>query len=211
MASGKRVLDEAEEALASLVRQTKRRATDLAVADAANDLASDLCVSTTTAVTLADEAGAVALRGHLDSLVASGALPCAGLLILRHGAEGFSHFVGEARPGAPLGRSSIVRILSMTSFVTSFVLRQLADEGKVSLDDTVAKHLPEWGASPSDSAEEAALAALTLSDLLRAAPGGGDDTSDKAAARKEEAWHHSTKLTYRQTEGRYGSVALRPI
>ena len=68
------------------------------------------------------------------------ALPVPGntLLIRQHGRELFRHFSGEAR------EDTLFRICSMTKVVTVTAALQLLEQGKFSLDDPVAKYLPEF-------------------------------------------------------------------
>jgi CubicO group peptidase (beta-lactamase class C family) len=66
----------------------------------------------------------------------------------------------------PMIEDTIVRIFSMTKPITSTAAMMLAEEGKLSLDDPVHKHLPEFkdirvyrGNSPPEASEDAGLAA----------------------------------------------------
>ncbi|WP_437972414.1 serine hydrolase domain-containing protein [Sorangium sp. So ce260] len=56
-------------------------------------------------------------------------------------AKGFG--VADVETKAPVDRSSVFRIASMTKSFTAMAVLQLRDEGKLSLDDPAAKYVPE--------------------------------------------------------------------
>ena len=74
-----------------------------------------------------DLAGAVMLVGRKDGIV-------------HHGAVGYRDL--EARE--PMQKDTLFRIASMTKPVTAIGIMILADEGKLSPEDDLAKHLPEF-------------------------------------------------------------------
>lgn len=81
-------------------------------------------------------------RNYLDC----GKLPFAQILVARGGE--IAHFstqgrMDEARD-VPMRPDGIVRIYSMTKPLTSVLFMMLVEEGKVALDDPVAKFIPEW-------------------------------------------------------------------
>src|SRR5205807_7065106 len=59
--------------------------------------------------------------------------------VLYQGAFG----VADVGSGRPLGTDALFRIASMTKPVTSLALLQLVEQGKLSLDDSADKYLPE--------------------------------------------------------------------
>lgn len=81
-----------------------------------------------------------------DRYVAAGRIPCAQLLVARRGVIVHQSVLGQRDPerGAPLAEDTVFRIYSMTKPVTSVALMSLVEEGRIALDDPVARHIPEW-------------------------------------------------------------------
>jgi CubicO group peptidase (beta-lactamase class C family) len=79
--------------------------------------------------------------------VDKGRLPHAATLVARHGEIAHLSCVGDARPGIALKEDAIFRIASMTKPVTSVVLMQLVEEGRVALTDPLVKYCPEFAAT----------------------------------------------------------------
>ena len=86
----------------------------------------------------------------------------------------------------PMGGDSIFRIYSMTKPVASVALLLLLEEGRVQLDDPVARHLPAFAGLQqfSDGGHTQAAATLTLRHLLTHTSGWSSsrDTHPQAAA-----------------------------
>ena len=79
--------------------------------------------------------------------VATGKIPGAIVLIEQHGKPVYHEFFG-VRDGAtklPMTDDTIFRIFSMTKPITSVAAMMLIDEGKLKLDDPVAKYIPSFG------------------------------------------------------------------
>ncbi|MFT7841233.1 serine hydrolase domain-containing protein [Saccharothrix sp. BKS2] len=85
-----------------------------------------------------------ALQAGLEALVADGALP--GALMSVRGRDGrvtnYTAGVGDIRTKSKVPTDGYVRIASITKMFTAVATLQLADEGKLALDDTVEKFLP---------------------------------------------------------------------
>jgi CubicO group peptidase (beta-lactamase class C family) len=81
-----------------------------------------------------------------ERYVAAGRIPCAQLLVARRGELVHQSVIGlrDWERGAPLAENAVYRIYSMTKPVTSVALMSLVEEGRVALDDPVARHIPEW-------------------------------------------------------------------
>lgn len=93
------------------------------------------------------DAGRLARIGAFleDRYVAPGLIPNADLLIAREGQPIHRFTTGKARAdGTPLAGDAIFRIASMTKPLTSMAFMMLLEEGKVALDDPVAKVIPEF-------------------------------------------------------------------
>jgi CubicO group peptidase (beta-lactamase class C family) len=80
-----------------------------------------------------------------DRYVGPGKLPMADVLVAREGEPVYRATLGNARAdGTALREDAIFRIASMTKSVTSIAFMQLVEEGKVALDDPVARVIPEF-------------------------------------------------------------------
>ncbi|MDO8699607.1 MAG: serine hydrolase domain-containing protein [Rhodoferax sp.] len=84
----------------------------------------------------------------LQSEVDRQRLPGAVALIARHGKLALFESLGARDPaaGAPMARDAIFRIYSMTKPIVSVAALMLMEQGKLLLNDPVAKYLPEYGA-----------------------------------------------------------------
>lgn len=110
-------------------------------------------------------------RGHAPGVVAD--IRCDGKPWLA-----LSVGMADTARAKPMRADSLFRIYSMTKPVTSVAVLMLADEGRLSLDDPVAKHLPEFAgvrvyAGEKDGKIESTvlLRPLTVRDLLRHSAG----------------------------------------
>ncbi len=102
------------------------------------------------------------------------------LLIARHGKIAYLESFGkmDASTGKPMAADSIFRIYSMTKPITSVAALMLYDEGKLKLDDPVAKYLPEFKG-------------------LRVHTGKGDETVEaKREMTIRDLMRHTSGLTY---------------
>jgi len=122
----------------------------------------------------ADEALA-AIPKNLQCLVEQGKIPGAVTLIARDGKLIHSSVVGyqdiEAR--RPMRKDTIFRFYSMSKPITSVAILMLMEEGKLRLQDPVAKFLPQFAAvrvyksgGLDDMVTEPAHRPVTLADLL---------------------------------------------
>ena len=64
---------------------------------------------------------------------------------------------GQGEPMTPI---TLVRVASMTKTVTSVAVHQLADDGRIALDDPIVKHLPEF------SLDDPRHTSITIQQLL---------------------------------------------
>ena len=78
--------------------------------------------------------------------MATGRLPGASVVVLRHGKIVFTRVYGKADAdrGTPLAADSLFRIYSMTKPVTGVAMMILFEEGKWHFDDPVTKFIPEF-------------------------------------------------------------------
>ncbi len=108
-------------------------------------------------------AGAVVLVGTKDK-------------ILYEGATGMANFADHVQ----MQKSTLFRIASMTKPITAIAIMMLADEGKLSVEDAVEKHLPEFKGQMLVAAKDKESMTLkqpkrpiTLRDLLTHTSGMG--------------------------------------
>jgi CubicO group peptidase (beta-lactamase class C family) len=120
----------------------------------------------------------------LDREVGQGHLAGAIMLIQQHGKpvyyEGFG--VRDPQTMAPMTADTIFRLYSMTKPVTSVAAMILIEDGKLSLDDPIAKYIPDF-AAPQVATERSgadgktyldfapALQPITVLDLMRQSSG----------------------------------------
>jgi CubicO group peptidase (beta-lactamase class C family) len=90
--------------------------------------------------------GLRAYADELSSLVAQGRLAGVSTLVARHGKVVMYDAFGyrDLETHAPLQKDTIFRIASMTKPIAGVAMMMLWEEGKWSLDDPVAKHIPEF-------------------------------------------------------------------
>jgi CubicO group peptidase (beta-lactamase class C family) len=94
--------------------------------------------------------------------------------------------IGAASPaGTPALRAdSIFWIASMTKPITGTAIMMLRDEGKLNVDDPVAKYIPELGALKTPTGEPANL---TLKHLMTHTSGLAEATAEESKAAKKLA------------------------
>jgi CubicO group peptidase (beta-lactamase class C family) len=82
----------------------------------------------------------------LRDQVAQGKIPGAILLIQQHGKPVYHEFVGvqDVVSKQPMTDRTIFRLFSMTKAITSVAAMMLVDEGKLILDDPIAKYIPSF-------------------------------------------------------------------
>src|ERR1700677_1823829 len=85
---------------------------------------------------------------YLREQVANGKIPGAILLIQQHGKPVYHEFFGvrDVATKLPMSDDTIFRLYSMSKPITSVAAMMLVDEGRLRLDDPVAKYIPSFGA-----------------------------------------------------------------
>ncbi len=78
--------------------------------------------------------------------IANGKIPGAILLIQQHGKPVYHEFFGvqDVVSKAPMTDQTIFRLFSMTKAITSVAAMMLVDEGKLPLEDPIAKYIPSF-------------------------------------------------------------------
>jgi CubicO group peptidase (beta-lactamase class C family) len=77
---------------------------------------------------------------------AKGTIPGAVLMIVRNGKVAYFESTGVLDPEtrAPMGKDAIFRIYSMSKPITSVAVMMLAEQGKITLDEPIAKYIPAF-------------------------------------------------------------------
>ena len=90
--------------------------------------------------------GLNAVAGEMDRMVTDGELVGMTAMIARRGQVVFEHATGtlDMETGMPMQLDSLIRVYSMTKPITSAAALMLVDEGRLGLDEPVAKFFPEW-------------------------------------------------------------------
>ena len=88
--------------------------------------------------------------------IANGKIPGAVLLIEQHGKPVYHELFGvqDVVPKKPMTDDTIFRLFSMTKPITSVAAMMLIDEGKLKLDDPVAKYIPSFAKTPGRCRKE---------------------------------------------------------
>ncbi len=83
---------------------------------------------------------------YLRDQVATGKIPGAIVLIQQHGKPVYHEFFGvrDVATKQPMTDDTIFRLFSLTKPITSVVAMMLVDEGKIKLDDAIAKYIPSF-------------------------------------------------------------------
>jgi CubicO group peptidase (beta-lactamase class C family) len=83
---------------------------------------------------------------YLRDEVATGKIPGAIVLIQQHGKPVYHEFFGvrDIATKQPMTDDTIFRLFSLSKPITSVVAMMLVDEGKIKLDDPVAKYIPAF-------------------------------------------------------------------
>jgi CubicO group peptidase (beta-lactamase class C family) len=107
------------------------------------------------------------LKTAVDERVAGSAVG----LISRDGKVVFHEAFGERAPQAPMTRDAIARLASITKTVTAVAVLMLHEDGRLRLNDPVARFIPEFAdvkveAGDTGKALVAPARAITVHDLL---------------------------------------------
>lgn len=86
------------------------------------------------------------LHRHFERVTAAGERPGAITMLLRNGriVDWKTYGLRDVENKLPMEKDSIFRIYSMTKPITSVAVMMLVEEGKITLDDQVSKHIPEF-------------------------------------------------------------------
>jgi CubicO group peptidase (beta-lactamase class C family) len=86
------------------------------------------------------------IDAYIKNEIATDKIPGALMMIERHGKLGYSGTFGVRDPGTkvPMTPDTIFRIYSMSKPITSVAIMMLVEEGKLMLDEPVAKYIPSF-------------------------------------------------------------------
>lgn len=105
-----------------------------------------LCVTVLSAAPSLPQAGMAALSTFLQTATARGDVP--GVVVAVVNADGVIYHeafgLSSTARNTPMAKDTIFNMASMTKPVTSVAIMMLVDEGKLTLDDEVAKYLPKY-------------------------------------------------------------------
>jgi CubicO group peptidase (beta-lactamase class C family) len=126
------------------------------------------------------EAGLARIDAYLRNEIATEKIPGAIMLIKRHDKVAYYQRLGVRDPAtkAPMTDDTIFRIYSMTKPITSVAVMMLVEEGKLTLDEPVAKYIPSFAnvkVGVEKKAEDGTVTLdlvaprrpMTIQDLLR--------------------------------------------
>jgi CubicO group peptidase (beta-lactamase class C family) len=90
---------------------------------------------------------------QIDEWVGPHGVPGVGAAIWSGGNIVAERYVGEARSGVPVTSETLLPLASVTKPITAATFMALADDGAVSLDESVGRLLPEFRAGPTAGVE----------------------------------------------------------
>jgi methyl acetate hydrolase len=105
-----------------------------------------VCAAALSAATTVSPQGAAALSSFLKSATARGDVPGVVVAVVNKDGMLYNEAFGVASTIAkrPMAKDTIFNMASMTKPITSVAIMMLVDEGKLKLDDEVAKYLPKY-------------------------------------------------------------------
>ncbi|HEX7791274.1 MAG TPA: serine hydrolase domain-containing protein [Afipia sp.] len=107
---------------------------------------ADSLVRTRPAEAGLSPAGLERLSAYIKNEIATNKIPGAAMLIQRRGKVAYYETFGVRDPAtkAPMTANTIFRIYSMSKPITTVAAMMLVEEGKLQLDDPVAKYIPSF-------------------------------------------------------------------
>jgi CubicO group peptidase (beta-lactamase class C family) len=113
---------------------------------AASHALADSAVQTNPAEAGLSPAALARIDAYIKNEVATDKIPGALMMIERHGKLGYTASFGVRDPGTkvPMTDDTIFRIYSMSKPITSVAAMMLVEEGRLMLDEPVAKYIPAF-------------------------------------------------------------------
>jgi methyl acetate hydrolase len=105
-----------------------------------------LLVTVLSAATTLPQQGATAISTFLKTVTDRGDVPGVAVAVVNKDGVLYNEAFGKSRTlgSIPMAKDTIFNMASMTKPVTSVAIMMLVDEGKLKIDDEVAKYLPKW-------------------------------------------------------------------
>ncbi|MGQ0384734.1 MAG: serine hydrolase domain-containing protein [Gammaproteobacteria bacterium] len=97
------------------------------------------------------DAGLAAIRELVDGAVQDGRIPSAVVMLARDGRITWLHTAGDMGPGVPMRSDAIIPLASVGKIHTAVAAMMLVERGAVSLDDPVARFIPEFARLSPDA------------------------------------------------------------
>jgi CubicO group peptidase (beta-lactamase class C family) len=155
---------------------------------------------------------------YITKEIATGRLPGASVLLMRHGKVVLSKVYGKADvdAGTPLKMDSLFRVYSQTKPVTGVALLMLFEQGKWHFDDPVTRFIPEFkqlrvfkGIGPEGAQTEPISRPPTMRELVTHAAGFayGLDKSSPV----ESIWHAADFMRAANTDEAIAKIATLPM
>jgi CubicO group peptidase (beta-lactamase class C family) len=113
---------------------------------AANGAFAESVVRTRPAEAGLSPTGLARIGAYINNEIGTNKIPGAVMIIQRHGKVAYYETFGVRDPGtkAPMTANTIFRIYSMSKPITTVAAMMLVEEGKLQLDDPVAKFIPAF-------------------------------------------------------------------
>ena len=105
-----------------------------------------LLITVISAAPTLPQQGSAAVSDVLKTATDRGDVPGAVVAVVNKDGILYNEAFGKSRTltGTPMAKDTIFNMASMTKPVTSIAIMMLVDEGKLKIDDEVAKYLPKW-------------------------------------------------------------------
>jgi CubicO group peptidase (beta-lactamase class C family) len=105
-----------------------------------------LLITVISAAPTLPQQGAAAISDVLKAATDRGDVPGAVVAVVNKDGILYNEAFGKSRTltGTPMAKDTIFNMASMTKPVTSIAIMMLVDDGKLKIDDEVAKYLPKW-------------------------------------------------------------------
>jgi beta-lactamase class C len=116
-----------------------------------------------------------ATLGQIDEWVQPSGVKGCGIAVYHHGVLAAERYAGEARPEVPVTADTLFGLASVTKPVAATSVLAAAEDGFLSLDEPVHRHLPEFAEGDWGRAEAESRATVTYRQLLSHQGGRGED------------------------------------
>jgi beta-lactamase class C len=124
----------------------------------------------------------------IDSWIEPAGVTAAGVVVRLAGEVVAERYAGELEDGQPVTDATLFALASVTKPITASAVLAMVDDGLVSLDEAVARFLPEFGApAPDGTAEwEAGRGLITVRQVLSHTSGMPEDLPPRTMPMREQ-------------------------